>query len=73
MESKVVYGVYTQFEPTWKYDETLESIWSTRELAEAALTRISDHMDHKWVNEIHVDSDCLHLSSEQTKGDLGGL
>jgi hypothetical protein len=67
VNSLIVYGIYTQFEPTYKYESTLESIWSTKELADEALTRIADYMDHKWISEIYLNSDCLNLPPEENK------
>ena len=54
---KSVYGVYTQYEPTHKYEEHLESVWSTKDLAqlEANSIEMTKHNDWVMVKEIQLD------------------
>lgn len=51
-----IWGVYTQFYPTWKYEEALESLWSTKELALKAAQEHVEMMDYVWVCELNVDN-----------------
>jgi hypothetical protein len=53
-----VWGVYTQFEPTYKYPEALQNLWSTKEKAIEAAKKETGY-EHVWIEELPLDSDCL--------------
>jgi hypothetical protein len=58
----VMWGVYTQYYPTWKYDETLESIWSSKELADEAVKGMNGY-DYVGVREVYINSECLNFDT----------
>ena len=62
---RVLYGVFTQYEPTYKYDESLESIWDTEELAIEAKNRNKIHQ-HVNVRPIYINTDNFEISDEET-------
>lgn len=69
---KKIWAVYSQFEPTWKYEETIESIWSTYGAAlDAAENLPKSSGDIVWVAPIMLDSESIHPTDEHyDEGDL---
>lgn len=61
--NNIVYGVFTQYEPTHKYDEALESIWTTKEAAEAEAKKDTTH-DHVSVRKIYLNSHSYWMPDE---------
>jgi hypothetical protein len=60
--SKVIYAVYTQFDPTYKYDEQLHSLWTTEESAknQAKIIKGQGIYDVVWVTKLQLDSEELY-------------
>lgn len=60
-----VWAIYTQFEPTYKYEEALESLWSTEEKAikEAKKITVTDHVT---VQELTIDSGFMWEEDNKT-------
>lgn len=58
-----LWAVYTQFYPTYKYEPTLETLCSTKELA---LIEADKHMrmDFVWIETINVDGDLKQDNDE---------
>ena len=57
-----VYAVYTQFDPTHKYEQQLDTLWLTLKAAtEHALTL--KHDDNVFIRQINVGPD-LHKESD---------
>lgn len=54
-----MYAVFTQYEPAYKYDEALTSIWETKELAEAAAKKQTNY-DYVWVREVYINSEDMY-------------
>ena len=55
---KTIYGVFTQYEPTYKYEEALQSLWETKELAEEAAAKETGY-DYVSVREVYINTNCL--------------
>lgn len=60
-----IWAVYTQFEPTHKYEENLENLWSTKELAIKSAQRHKKIHDYVWVQELNVDSEFMMEEENQ--------
>jgi hypothetical protein len=63
--NKVVYGVFSQYEPTYKYDEKLESIWTNREDAEKEATRLKSTYDYTSIQEMYLNTECYWMNPEE--------
>lgn len=63
-----LYAVFTQFNPTWKYEEQLESLWTTKEKAieEAMRTEHIKVMDYVWVQPLNVDKREMYSPPHET-------
>lgn len=61
---KIIWGVYSRYEPTYRYEESLESIWSTKELAEEAAKKISEQYDHVNVRQMYLDTECHWMNPD---------
>jgi hypothetical protein len=60
-EPKKLWGIYTQYQPEYKYEEVLESIWDSKERAilEAKKNHYIQYHDFVWVKELSFNSDCI--------------
>jgi hypothetical protein len=63
-----IYAIFTQYEPTYKYEENLESIWSTLENATEEAKRLSKcSARYDWVTIKELALDENELTNEDTK------
>lgn len=69
---KKLFAVYTQYEPTYKYEEDIVSIWENREdaILEAEQLAKLEINDYVWVQPVAINSNYLFNPSMDTeKGD----
>lgn len=58
-----LWGVFTQFYPTYDYEPHLESIWDSKEKALAEAKTYKSH-DFVWIQKLVVNDPVCYLDSE---------
>jgi len=62
LENKVVYAVYSQFEPSYKYEPQLQSLWSNEHSANIAAKALENRgiYDRVFVGHLQLDHEELY-------------
>jgi hypothetical protein len=62
VENKVVYAVYSQFEPSYQYEPQLESLWSNEHTADIAAKALKNRgiYDFVYVTKLQLDHEELY-------------
>lgn len=59
----ILYAVYTQWYPTYEYEPTLESIWTTKHDAIISAEKIAKEtrLDYVWIETLTANQDTLNV------------
>lgn len=62
LETKFVYAVYSQYEPFYKYEPSLESLWSNEHSADIAAKALENRgiYDRVYVSRLQLDNEELY-------------
>lgn len=63
------YAIYHQFYPDYKYEASIESIWTDLNLAETELKRLKPKESYGskyWIQEVWLNNEYLHSEPETT-------
>ncbi len=66
---KKIWAVYTQYYPTYKNEESIESLWSNKKEALKHAKEVPLYIaDYVWIAPLNLDYKYLHSEEEECEG-----